>query len=204
MLVQVAAGDREALSRLYGATSGKLFGVILRMVEDRADAEEVLQEVYIRIWGSAGRYRVIDLSPITWLVAVARNLAIDRIRQRKRTRAEPMEMAEKVADTSPSPEEAAVTASLRQQIALGLSTLPPGHASAVLRFYVHGDTSATIAARQQLPHNTVKTQLRRSLLKLRLCLEAESTPAADGSAPPSRLSRAAVDKGPRGAGEVPL
>ena len=83
MIAQVALRDRSAFSALYDATSAKLFGVCLRVLNNRAEAEDVLQEVYIRVWHKADSYTVTGHSPMTWLITVARNLSIDRLRKRK-------------------------------------------------------------------------------------------------------------------------
>ena len=79
-LVRVAAGDRAALRIVYQDTSAKLFGVCLRILNDRSEAEDVLQEVYVTVWRKAGSFDPGRASPITWLVAIARNRSIDRLR----------------------------------------------------------------------------------------------------------------------------
>lgn len=84
LLARTALRDRNAFDQLYRLTSAKLFGVCLRVLKDRAEAEEALQEIYIKIWHKADRFTANDLSPITWLVAVARNHCIDRLRARKK------------------------------------------------------------------------------------------------------------------------
>jgi len=83
LIVRTSMKDRAAFDPLYRQTSAKLFGVCLRVLRDRGDAEEALQEVFVKIWTKADRFAVSDLSPISWLVAVARNHAIDRIRARR-------------------------------------------------------------------------------------------------------------------------
>src|ERR1700754_4230074 len=79
-LVAVAGGDRAAFESLYKATSAKLFGVCLRILQKRSDAEDVLQETYVAIWHKAGMFDAERASPITWLAMIARNKAIDRAR----------------------------------------------------------------------------------------------------------------------------
>src|SRR4051794_40703624 len=79
-LLATAAGDRGAFEQLYQRTSAKLFGVCLRILRERAEAEEVLQDVYLTIWRKASQYDAERASPITWLAMIARNRAIDRIR----------------------------------------------------------------------------------------------------------------------------
>lgn len=79
-LARVAAGDRAALRIVYQDTSAKLFGVCLRILHDRTEAEDVLQDVYVTVWGKAAAFDPGRASPITWLVTIARNRAIDRLR----------------------------------------------------------------------------------------------------------------------------
>lgn len=101
----VAGGDRDALRQVYQDTSAKLYGVCLRILNDTAEAEDVLQDIYLTIWRRAGAFEPErGLSPITWLVAIARNKAIDRLRATARPRAlRPLEEAAEVADGGPAP-----------------------------------------------------------------------------------------------------
>jgi RNA polymerase sigma-70 factor (ECF subfamily) len=83
MILRVAMQDRSAFEALYSATSAKLFGIILRVLKDRAAAEEVLQEVYLRLWqGGAETFATGKASPISWLATIARNRSIDRLRKK--------------------------------------------------------------------------------------------------------------------------
>src|SRR6266511_6233037 len=87
---RVAGGDRGALRIVYQDTSAKLFGVCLRILNDRSEAEDVLQEVYVTVWRKAATFDPARASPITWLVAIARNRAIDKLRASTvRRRSEP-------------------------------------------------------------------------------------------------------------------
>lgn len=82
LLAAVAKGDQAAFERLYAATRAKLYGIVLRILRRSDLANEVLQETYLKIWSSAGRFDPARASPITWMVAIARNLAIDVVRRR--------------------------------------------------------------------------------------------------------------------------
>ena len=100
-LNRAAQGDRAALRLVYDMTSAKLFGVCLRIFNDRSEAEDVLQEVYLTVWNKAAAFDETRASPITWLVAIARNRAIDRARSgASARRSEPIEAAADVADRS--------------------------------------------------------------------------------------------------------
>jgi RNA polymerase sigma-70 factor (ECF subfamily) len=170
MIARMAMGDRAALSALYAATSAKLFGIALRVLDDRAEAEDALQEIFVKVWHNADRYQVNGLSPMTWLITVARNHAIDRLRARRATQTAPMdEVAEFVAEDD-TPEEAAVASSMRRQIGDCLRALPADRADAVRRCYLGGASYQDLATLYDVPLNTIRTWLRRSLLKLRECL----------------------------------
>jgi RNA polymerase sigma factor (sigma-70 family) len=96
-LNRVAQGDKPALRLVYDMTSAKLFGVCLRILNDRTEAEDVLQDVYVTVWRKAGAFDEARASPITWLVAIARNRAIDRVRSGgPARRSEPIELAAEV------------------------------------------------------------------------------------------------------------
>ena len=171
LIAKCALRDRAAFDTLYAATSAKLFGVILRILKSRSEAEEVLQEVYVKIWQKADRYAAGGFSPMTWLITIARNAAIDALRRRKGG-AEPIsaEFVEQMADVAPGPEALAVQASERARIDRCFTELEPDRAEAVQAAYLNGDSYAELADRYDVPINTMRTWLRRSLLKLRECL----------------------------------
>jgi RNA polymerase sigma-70 factor, ECF subfamily len=170
LIVRTSMKDRGAFDLLYRQTSAKLFGVCLRVLNDRAEAEEALQEVFVKIWLKADRFAVSDLSPISWLVAIARNHAIDRIRSRRRPSAG-LDEALEVADPAPGPEAMAVSGGERERIFSCLDELEKEKASAVRGAYLNGESYAELAEKYGVPLNTMRTWLRRSLLKLRDCLE---------------------------------
>ncbi len=170
MIARMAMGDRQALSSLYAATSAKLFGIALRVLDDRQEAEDALQEIFVKVWNNADRYRSNGLSPMTWLITVARNHAIDRLRARRGTRSAGLEELAELPDHGATPEEAAINASMRGRIGTCLKTLPPDRAEAVCRAYLLGETYDDLARHYRVPLNTMRTWLRRSLLKLRECV----------------------------------
>jgi RNA polymerase sigma-70 factor (ECF subfamily) len=169
MIARMAIGDRRAFAALYAATSAKLFGITLRVLGNRPEAEDALQEIYVKLWHNAGRYQVNGLSPMTWMITVARNHAIDRLRARRVASGNMDELAER-ADAAPGPEAQLIAASERNRIDHCLGTLEPDRADAVRRAYLDGETYQDLATRYDVPLNTVRTWLRRSLLKLRECL----------------------------------
>ncbi|HEY6996185.1 MAG TPA: sigma-70 family RNA polymerase sigma factor [Xanthobacteraceae bacterium] len=171
-LVRVASGDRGALRIVYQDTSAKLFGVCLRILKDRSEAEDVLQDVYVTVWRKAGAFDPGRASPITWLVAIARNRAIDRLRASAvGRRMEPIESAEAVSDPAPAPVERVELAQQQQRLARCLDELEARHASAIRAAFLDGATYEELAARMSVPLGTMKSWIRRGLLKLRACLE---------------------------------
>ena len=171
LIARCALRDRAAFQDLYGRTSAKLYGVTLRILKDRAEAEEALQEVYVKIWRRADRYVPGGFSPISWLVAVARNHALDVLRARK-PRSDDIDLALDVADAGPDPEQAAANRDERARIDDCLGRLDADKADAVRGAYLDGFSYEELATRHEVPLNTMRTWLRRSLLKLRECLSA--------------------------------
>jgi RNA polymerase sigma factor (sigma-70 family) len=171
-LARVAAGDRAALRLVYQDTSAKLFGVCLRILNDRSEAEDVLQDVYVTVWRKAAAFDPGRASPITWLVAIARNRAIDRLRSSAMSRRlEPIESADAVSDPSPAALERVELAQQHQRLAGCLEELEARQAAAIRTAFLDGATYEELAARMSVPLGTMKSWIRRGLLKLRACLE---------------------------------
>jgi RNA polymerase sigma-70 factor (ECF subfamily) len=171
LIARCALRDRAAFRDLYGRTSAKLYGVTLRILKDRSEAEEALQEVYVKIWQRADRYVPGGYSPISWLVAVARNHSLDVLRARK-PQSDDIDLALEVADAGPNPEQAAVDSAERSRIDNCLGQLDGEKADAVRGAYLDGFSYEELASRHKVPLNTMRTWLRRSLMKLRECLSA--------------------------------
>jgi RNA polymerase sigma-70 factor, ECF subfamily len=169
LLSRCALRDRQAFAALYSRTSAKLFGVTLRILKDRSEAEEALQEVYVKIWQRADRYVAGGYSPISWLVAIARNHSLDILRGRK-PKSEDIDVALEIADAAPTPEQAAADSGERARIDSCLDELDSDKAAAVRGAYLDGYSYDELATRFSVPLNTMRTWLRRSLLKLRECL----------------------------------
>ena len=171
LIARCALRDRQAFRDLYSRTSAKLYGVTLRILRDRSEAEEALQEVYVKIWQRADKYIPGGYSPISWLVAVARNHSLDVLRARK-PRSEDIDLALDVADAGPDPEQSAADRGERSRIDHCLDQLDADKAGAVRGAYLDGYSYEELSSRFNVPLNTMRTWLRRSLLKLRDCLSA--------------------------------
>jgi RNA polymerase sigma-70 factor (ECF subfamily) len=171
-LQAVGQGDQLALAEVYRLTSAKLFGVCLRICNERSEAEEVLQETYITVWRRAGTYDPGKAGAISWLVAVARNKALDRLRTGKvRRMGTALEHAAEVADLTPS--AFAEVDSLQQRTALMacLDELDAEQQASIRAAFLDGLTYEELATRRDVPLGTMKSWIRRGLKKLRGCLE---------------------------------
>jgi RNA polymerase sigma-70 factor (ECF subfamily) len=165
LLVRIASRDHTAVAELYDRHSRLLFGLALRILRNRAEAEEVLQEVFVEVWTKVDTYSAALGTPAAWLVRIARNRAIDRLRVnpvRDRT----------IEGLSPVvPVEIAETNAVRseQQCAVlrALAALPPEQRELIEHAYFHGLTQAELAQRFNLPLGTIKTRVRTAMMALR-------------------------------------
>lgn len=173
-LVRTGRGDRAAFETVYKATSAKLFGVCLRIFQDRTEAEEALQDAYITIWNRAGSFRSGRASPISWLVAVTRNRAIDRLRASGKARYAPVEDALDVADNAPNA-EALLEADGEDAVLHGcIEGLDARDARFIRSAFLQGATYAQLAEAEGAPLPTIKSRIRRALIRLRACMEGEA------------------------------
>jgi RNA polymerase sigma-70 factor (ECF subfamily) len=169
-IARVAGGDRAALKLVYDATSAKLFGILIRILSDRSEAEDVLQDVYLTVWQKADAFDAARASPMTWLIAIARNRAIDRLRSSAARRAEPIEAAGEVADPGASAVDWLQSEQERGRLELCLAELEAHQSAAIRAAFIDGLTYETLAARAGVPLGTMKSWIRRALIKLRACL----------------------------------
>lgn len=165
-----AAGDRAAFRALYHDTSAKLMGVLLRILKERQEAEDALQELYTRVWLRAGRFDPARGRGMTWLIALARNLAIDRLRARPAPQ-DGEEALAFVADAAPRAETVLIARGEARRVTDCFGQLEPDRADAVRGAYLDGLSYTDLSARHSVPLNTMRSWLRRSLLRLKECLE---------------------------------
>ena len=173
LLQATARGERLAFKQLYDATSPKLFGIILRMSRSRASAEEVLQDVYVKIWRNASRYAPEIGSAMGWLTTIARNRAIDVLRQRAEVTMPPNEDGEdwfeRIAENRDRESDMLDMNALRHC----LGQIEPEKRSCIMLAYYEGYSREELATRFSQPVNTIKTWLHRGLAALKTCLETQ-------------------------------
>jgi RNA polymerase sigma-70 factor, ECF subfamily len=168
LLVAVADQDRAAFRALYDRTSAKLFGILLRILPDRVQAEDAMQDVYVKVWRNAGGYDASRGRPITWLAAIARNIAID-IRRREGARGAgrqadiDTELLVLSADGASSEALASLSACLGR--------LEPEQRALILAAYCRGESREELASRTGRPTGTIKSLLHRGLAALKSCLD---------------------------------
>ena len=170
LLGRVAEGDPAALAALYDRTSAKLYGICLRLLSDEAEAQDVLQEVYLTVWRRADQYQISRGSPITWLATTARNRSIDRLRSRPRG-VEPVEAAAQIADDRASAFEIVAEGEEQNRLAGCLDALEERPRRMIRAAFLDGRSYPELASAAAVPLPTMKSWIRRGLIQLRLCLE---------------------------------
>ena len=180
LLGRAGLGDRVAFATLYEQTCSHLLGVVMRINRDRAQAEDVLQEVYVNVWRAAQSFDAAQSQPLTWLTSIARNRAIDSLR---RTQTQPQihsqfssddeetDVYDTVADEAPGPLELLSRASEARALGQCMEHLSAQQRQSVALAFFDGLSHAEVAAHMRQPLGTVKSWVRRALLALKSCLE---------------------------------
>jgi RNA polymerase sigma-70 factor (ECF subfamily) len=179
LLAACAGRDRTAFTRLYEATSAKLFGVALRILRREDWAEEVLQDCYVNIWNHAANYSPGLSAPMTWMTSIVRNRCLDRLRRPNlETRIEEEEDGGNPVDAVPSedpgPLDELSRSSDARALADCLTRLEARHRQAVMLAFFDGLSHSELAAHLRQPLGTVKTWVRRALMQLKTCLGTEA------------------------------
>jgi RNA polymerase sigma-70 factor, ECF subfamily len=167
---RIAQGDRAAFARVYAATSAKLYGVVLRILQRRDLTDEVVQEVYVKIWQRAGDFDATRASPITWMATIARNRALDEVRKVRHVRIDDAPEALDYADPSRSASDLVELSDDYARLQRCLDGLEPIKRDMVRLAYLEGLSREALSERFGHPVATVKTWLHRSLKSLRDCL----------------------------------
>ncbi len=181
LLARAGLGDRAAFATLYDQSSAHLLGVVLRIQRDRAQAEDILQEVYVNVWRAAKSFDAAQSQPMTWLTSIARNRAIDSLR---RTQTQPLmqthfsnpdnedsDVYDTVADDAPGPLDLLSRASDARALTSCMEGLSAQQRQSVALAFFDGLSHAEVAANMRQPLGTVKSWVRRALLTLKGCLE---------------------------------
>jgi RNA polymerase sigma-70 factor (ECF subfamily) len=169
LIARIVARDTSAVGELYDHYNRLLYGLILRIIKDRGESEEMLQEVFVQVWTRADTYNVQLGSPIAWLVRIARNRAIDRLRANN--------VRIRTAEASPlplpveSPETRAAMSEQERAVARALAALPLDQRQLIECAYFAGLTQSELATRFGLPLGTVKTRVRSGMMTLRRDLQ---------------------------------
>ena len=176
LLLACARRDEIAFGRLYESTSGKLFGVALRILKREDWAEEVLQDCYVNIWTHAASYSAGLAAPMTWMTSIVRNRCLDWLR---RPRAEIVlenadpdgeDPLEAMASDAPGPLELLAQSANAHAIAHCLGTLEANPRQAIMLAFFQGLSHSELAQHMRQPLGTVKTWVRRGLERLKTCL----------------------------------
>jgi RNA polymerase sigma factor (sigma-70 family) len=170
-LQRVGRGDPAALKDVYERTSAKLFGVCVRILHEASEAEDVLQEVYTRVWLKAAVFDPARGSPITWLATIARNRALDRLRARPNQPNARLEAALEVADGGTAADELMLQSEQVGRLHGCLGELEAGQQKVVREAFLDGYTYDALARRDGVPLATMKSRVRRALGRLKMCLE---------------------------------
>jgi RNA polymerase sigma factor (sigma-70 family) len=169
-LQRVALGDQSAFAELYRSTSSKVFGVILRMLHDRSEAEDVLQEVYTTAWRRADSFDPSRGGALTWLMTLGRNRAIDRLRKHREDQLDDEQVVQ-IMDEEPTPAMMAERSQERRRLESCLESLGPQQHKAVREAFFTGLSYSELAEKLSVPLGTMKSWIRRSLMQLKTCLE---------------------------------
>lgn len=173
LIVRVAAGDRDAFAEFYDRWAGRLFALIVRILVDRAQSEEVLQEVFLEIWRSAASFSPERGSARAWAVTMARRRAVDRVRSSQAARDREEQWRDYMPDVDLTVQ--AVEDSLAgEDVRRALDAVGEPQRSTLVMAYFTGLTHTEIARRTGVPLGTVKTRIRNGIARLRKEMGAES------------------------------
>ena len=167
-----AAREPSAAGEVYDRFASRVYGLGVVMLGNESAAQDLVQDTFVKLWRSAERYDAARGKLETWVLLVARSLAIDALRRRVLD-ARTLERSVPRPETSdePAPEHLAEVADLAERARRAMAELSPGQRAALELAYFGGKTSAEVAELEQIPLGTAKTRIRSALLKLREALE---------------------------------
>ncbi|HUD94855.1 sigma-70 family RNA polymerase sigma factor [Sphingobium sp.] len=169
-LRSAGAKDQSALRLIYDMTSAKLFGICLRICCDREAAEDVLQDVYVKIWRRAASFDPARASPISWMAIIARNAALDWCRREGRHAVLPADCAPETADDAPSADTSLEDAEQKSRLLGCMEGLSDNQSATIRRIFMDGMTYQHLSDNDGTPVGTLKSWVRRGLVQLKACL----------------------------------
>lgn len=172
LMMSVKQGSRTAFEKLFAATSSKVCGILVQMLRNRSDADEVMQEVYIQVWTKSHLYTPGLSHAKCWINHIARNAAIDHIRHKGR-QPHGVEYVDTQESELPGPEDLAMLSSDWRRLSVCLSKLQADRKSLIDKAYFEGASYEEMAAQLNVPMNTMKSWLRRSLQALKSCMDRQ-------------------------------
>jgi RNA polymerase sigma-70 factor (ECF subfamily) len=176
LLARTALADQAAFADLYRRTSAQLFAVALRILRDRAAAEEILQEAYVSVWHRAGTYDAAKSQPLTWLVSIVRHRCLDQIRRRDLDTVSLAPVDDDapevdIASAGPTPIELLLEGAAARSVRACVEALEGSQKQAIALAFYQGLTHAELAIHLRQPLGTVKSWVRRGLERLKRCLD---------------------------------
>lgn len=173
LLAKTGIGDRTAFAALFDLTKSKLFAVSLRIVRERHIAEEVLQDSFVNIWNYAANYATAKAAPMTWMTAIVRNRSLDIVRRpHLETQDEDDFFTLNLEDESLGPDALLGQSRDRARVERCMKDLGGDQLQSISLAFYHGLSHSEVAEHMGKPLGTVKTHIRRGLLKLKGCLES--------------------------------
>lgn len=169
LLQGVTAGEQRALERFYRLTVGRVFGLALRIVQCRATAEEVADDVYVQVWHSAATYDAHRSSPLGWVLMICRSRALDSLRRADKAIVDPdpTERLDATTELVPGLQDLLQATQEHTALHVALAKLRPQQRQFLSLAFFSGLSHAEIAAQTNLPLGTIKSQIRRALATLR-------------------------------------
>jgi len=181
LIARVALQDRAAFAEVYRRTAGHLMGIAFNVLHREDRAEDVLQDAFMNVWYGAAHYNPAIAAPMTWLINIVRNKAIDRLRSGRSDRESTVELDDgvmQVADDAPGPQQLLADGLVRARIDACMGTLGAAQRQAIALAYYRGMVHTEIATVLGAPLGTVKAWVRRGVDKLRDCLQSAGVSAA--------------------------
>ncbi|MCB5160758.1 sigma-70 family RNA polymerase sigma factor [Marinomonas algarum] len=171
LLNKTAQQDREAFAMLYHSTHRKLFGIVHRILKHDAKSEEILQEIYLKIWEKSSSYQADVSSPITWMATIARNRTIDEVRKNQLPDSDEEIDFDSIIDDSMAPEDAFAKSKELSKLESCLAELGAPRGEMIKAAYLDGYSRQELSERFNQPLGTIKTWLHRGIKQLQGCMK---------------------------------